>query len=286
MDLVRYTNEFEALKSAALYRPRVDEISQDDPAVSMYESVPEPHKVLREVDAVIKKLTELRVHVEVLEGSLGENNPITTNMIYLRDTAFIFRDKIIAANMKFPLRRDEPPKLANLLIKNNQRYSDHIVSDTVSHSFEGADFLVFENNVSVYTGYRTDVGSLNEFNKLFEAANFTEIQASISRVPQHILGGVHIVDSDLGLRRNKYCKDNIAGIKFIDFEENDEITKGFALNIITLGPKEILMPANRPSTQSKLEKAGILCHTVEIDEIHKMGGGLACMMLPLVRGIV
>lgn len=284
MDLVSYRNEFDGLRSAALYRPRLDEISQDEPAVSMYESVPEPNKVLREVDAVIDKLTQLGVQVEVLEANKDENFPITTNMIYLRDTAFIFRDKIIAANMKFPLRRDEPSKLAGLLIKNNQRYSDHIVSGMVSHSFEGADFLVFENNVSVYTGYRTDKGSLKVFSGLFESADFTEIQASISRVPQHILGGVHIVDSDLGLRRIKYCKDNIPGIEFIDFEENDEITKGFALNIITLGPKEILMPANRPSTQSMLEKAGIICHTVEIEEIHKMGGGLACMMLPLVRG--
>jgi N-dimethylarginine dimethylaminohydrolase len=286
MDLVCYTNEFEALKSAALYRPRVDEISQDEPAESMYESVPEAHKVLREVDAVINKLRELGVYVEVLEATVGENYPITTNMIYLRDSAFIFRDKIIAANMKFPLRSEEPSKLASLLIKNNQSYSDHIVSDSVNYSFEGADFLVFENNVSVYAGYRTDIGSISEIRKLFEAADFNEIQASISRVPQHILGGVHIVDSDLGLRRNKYCKDNIPGIRFIDFEETDEITKGFALNIITLGPKEILMPANRPATQSKLEKAGILCHTVQIDEIHKMGGGLACMMLPLVRGKV
>jgi N-dimethylarginine dimethylaminohydrolase len=98
------------------------------------------------------------------------------------------------------------------------------------------------------------------------------------------LGGVHILDKKLASRRVQYRIDQIEDYDFIDFDENEEIREGFALNIVTISPREILMPANNPNTRKKMETSGIVCHEVSVQEIHKMGGGLACMILPLWRG--
>jgi arginine deiminase len=50
-----------------------------------------------------------------------------------------------------------------------------------------------------------------------------------------------------------------------------------ALNFVTLGPRQILMPAGNPITQAFLEDAGINCQTVEVDELIKAAGGIGCL---------
>jgi N-dimethylarginine dimethylaminohydrolase len=39
----------------------------------------------------------------------------------------------------------------------------------------------------------------------------------------------------------------------------------------------ILMPAGGHSMRQRYEDAGVVCHTVEIDECIKAGGGIHCM---------
>jgi hypothetical protein len=46
------------------------------------------------------------------------------------------------------------------------------------------------------------------------------IKAKINNIPQHILGGVHIVNKDLIIRRTQYCKDMIQDYKSVDFVED------------------------------------------------------------------
>ncbi len=287
MVLVNYDNEFMRLKSLALYRPIKREIGQKDPESLMYRKIPDPVLVQKEFDDIVTRLEDLGINVVVLNAKSNKESVVTPNMIYLRDTAFVYGQKILLANMKHPIRRAEPEKLKALLENYNTEYEQYIV-DVLSGDakLEGADILVLENGLAAYTGNRTSSTAIPVIKKLFNNVDVMDAPANISGIPQHLLGGIHIIGPGLAIRRTHYCNSPIQNLDFIDFDEDTEISGGLSLNIITIGPSEILMPANRPKTRARLEAAGIRCHTVEINEIHKMGGGLACMALPLERELL
>ena len=50
-----------------------------------------------------------------------------------------------------------------------------------------------------------------------------------------------------------------------------------AINLVTLGPRRVLMPTGCPKTQELLEEAGVSCRTVAIDELAKGAGGIGCL---------
>lgn len=282
MALVHYKSEYSQLKRVALYRPALDEIEQKDAKAAMYIDIPDPVKVLKEFDGIVEKLQSLDIEVVVLEQA--EGLPKTSNMIFLRDVAFPFRDEIVLANMKHHLRDAEPEKFKKLLLAKYPDAANLFVNLDKSISMEGADiFAINEDLLYVYTGNRTSDGIDLALQRIFPSTSVETIEANITGVPQHILGGVHILDDKLASRRIEFCTDDIEDYEFIDFKEDAETKSGFSLNILTLAPREVLMPANNPVTKSHLEANGIICHEVDVNEIHKMGGGLACMALPLYR---
>ncbi len=281
MALVNYSNEYSRLKKVILYRPRIAEIENHNPQKAMYISLPDAQKVLNEFDSIVRKLESLDIEVIVLEGN--KNSVLTSNMIYLRDVATVFRDKVIISRMKHEIRQNEPEKLMNLLINNNSKFEETFICLS-NGTIEGADIFVINSNlIYVYIGNRTNCDAVQEIATLYPELEVKLIKAKINNIPQHILGGVHIVNKDLIIRRTQYCKDMIQDYKSVDFVEDIETASGFALNFLTISPNEILMPSNRPKTKKILEDYRIKCHEVDIDEIHKMGGGLACMVLPILR---
>ena len=56
-----------------------------------------------------------------------------------------------------------------------------------------------------------------------------------------------------------------------------------AINQVTLGPRKVLMPAERPRTRQFLEAEGVFCRTVAIDELLKGAGGIGCLTGVLKR---
>jgi len=282
MALVNYTDEYSKLKKIALYKPTRDEIFQGDPTEVMYISRPDPEKVFSEFNGIVKAFEDLGVEVVILHDDT-KKLPNTPNMIYLRDVATIINRTIIPANMKFKIRHEEPNKFLKLLAKKDPAYKDAVKPVLKNETMEGADILLLSHNqICTYTGYRTSSDAISAIAKDLHI-EAVDIQANINKIPQHLLGGIHILSENLMTRRSAYCKTNIGTHKAIDFEENSEVRLKFSLNIVTINLKVVLMPSGCPITQKKLEENDIICHTVNIDEIHKMGGGLACMTLPLLR---
>lgn len=282
MALIDYTNEYGQLKKVALYKPRANEIYIGNPDDVMYSSLPDPQAVLKEFDGIVAAFQKLDIEVVVLED-FAEEYPNTPNMIFLRDVAAVIDDKVVISNMKYDVRKKEPLKFQTLLMKHDTAYNKQLVILSDDATLEGADILVINSkNILAYTGYRTSKIAVQEIEKLLKLTA-TNIQANINHIPQHLLGGVHVISSDIIARRPTYCKSEINGFRYIDFNENDEIVSRYSMNIVTISPKEILMPSGCPITQKQFESYGITCHLVDIEDIHKMGGGLACMTLPLMR---
>ncbi len=282
MALANYTNEYGRLKKIVLYSPSLNEIYQGNPHDVMYSAKPDPDKVLAEFNNIVRVFQTLGVEVIVLEDTHGKFTP-TANMIFLRDVAAVIGDKIILANMKFDTRKDEPSKFKNLL--NEQVYSNEsLICELSSNTtMEGADiFVTSPSHILAYTGCRTSVNAVSEIAMRLDITS-TSIPANIQKIPQHLLGALHIIGPSMIARRPKYSNTKIDEYEFIDFDETHEIKDGFAMNIVTIAPMEILLPSGCQKTKDIFERNGVKCHVVDINEIHKMGGGLACMTLPLER---
>jgi arginine deiminase len=67
------------------------------------------------------------------------------------------------------------------------------------------------------------------------------------------------------------------GYQVVFLPDEVEGAQGKSLNFVTLGPREILMAAGNPNTQSFFEDLGITCHTVEVDELGKAAGAIGCL---------
>lgn len=282
MALANYSNEYGKLKRVALYKPSLSEIYQGDPGDMMYSDKPDPKKVLAEFSNVVQAFRSLGVEVVELEDR-DRKYPQTANMIFLRDVAAVIGDKIILANMKFDVRKDEPSKFKNLLIDQKTIGESSFFELSSDTSMEGADIIVASTSQFLaYTGYRTSLNAVTEITKLMDVTP-TIMPANIQKIPQHLLGAMHIVGPGKIAQRSKYCNTKIDEYEYIDFDETYEIKDGFAMSIVTISPMEILMPSGCQKTKDIFEKNGVKCHVVDISEIHKMGGGLACMTLPLER---
>jgi N-dimethylarginine dimethylaminohydrolase len=46
------------------------------------------------------------------------------------------------------------------------------------------------------------------------------------------------------------------------------------------------MASGNPKTKAFLEKEGVLCHTVGVDELHKAAGGIGCLTGVIHRDIL
>ena len=69
----------------------------------------------------------------------------------------------------------------------------------------------------------------------------------------------------------------------ITLTEDSEVVNGYACNVVTIGPNEIVMPSGNPMTKRFYETQGLKVHETPTQEISMMAGSLACMTLPIKR---
>jgi N-dimethylarginine dimethylaminohydrolase len=99
----------------------------------------------------------------------------------------------------------------------------------------------------------------------------------------HLMGQLRFADRDLAIAwpgRVPYAAVEALrarGYSVLFLPDESEARRGMALNFVTLAPRQILMPAGNPATQSFYEEAGITCHTVQVDELLKAAGGIGCL---------
>jgi N-dimethylarginine dimethylaminohydrolase len=151
-------------------------------------------------------------------------------------------------------------------------------------TFEGADLLWLEAETAILgLGLRTNSEGARQVCAALQELGVTCITTEQPVGTMHLMGQLRLMDRDLAfawpgrlsfraldaLRRRGYT------VHFVP-DELEAATRG-ALNVVTVGPREIVMPTGCPVTQAFFENAGVRCHTVAIDELLKAAGGIACM---------
>ena len=68
-----------------------------------------------------------------------------------------------------------------------------------------------------------------------------------------------------------------AGVRTLEFVDDDEVVVGRALNFVTLAPREVLMPAGNPRTRARLEGEGIRVTERPVSQYLRAAGAIGCM---------
>ncbi len=159
--------------------------------------------------------------------------------------------------------------------------------------FEGADAMwINPKTALIGRGLRTNrQGAEQVANTLLEMGVKT-IQVDLPAGSMHLMGMLRFLDDNLAVgwpyRLSHVAVEALRERGFqVDFlPDEDEARQGHALNIVTLAPREILMPAGNPRTQALFQKHGVTCHTLEIDELVKAAGGIGCLTGVLERQMI
>lgn len=150
-------------------------------------------------------------------------------------------------------------------------------------TFEGADALwVNPETVLLGRGLRTNQEGVEQVSEVLEAMGARAIPVDLPIGTMHLMGMLRFLDQDLAVawpgRLSYVAVETLreCGYRVLFIPDEAEAHQ-HALNIVTLGPREILMPSDKPITQKFYESYGVVCHTVETGELNKAAGGIGCL---------
>jgi N-dimethylarginine dimethylaminohydrolase len=153
-----------------------------------------------------------------------------------------------------------------------------------SGTFEGADTAWLDSEtVLLATGLRTNREGAAQVAATLHEMGITVVQAGLPHGSMHLMGLLRFADHDLAVAwpgRVPHAAVEVLrarGFSVLFLPDEGEARHGMALNFVTVAPRQILMPAGNPITQSFYEDAGIACHTVRVDELLRAAGGIGCL---------
>jgi len=270
------SNEWATLESVLMHRPG-----------SELESINDPNEALmfNKLDlAVARKqhdnLTEAYRDAEITVSYVEPIEVPPPNLMFAADLFFMTPEGVILARPASKVRAGEErfvvKKLAELRVPILRCVRGR-------GTFEGADACwVNPDTVLLATGLRTNDEGAIQVTCLLEEMGVEVVLVGLPYAAMHLMGTLRFVDRDLAIcwrSRVPYGAVEALqehGYSVIFTPDDEETSSGMALNFVTLGEKQILMPAGNPTTQSFYEEMDIKCKVVEVSELHKAAGGIAC----------
>ena len=160
-------------------------------------------------------------------------------------------------------------------------------------TFEGADCLWIDPQTALIgRGLRTNSEGAAQVSDVLNAMGVEAIIVDLPIGSMHHMGILRFLDKDLAVawpyQVSWTAIDALRarGYEVLFVPDETEASQGMAFNFVTLGPKEILMPAGHPNSQGYYESLGVKCHTVDISELAKAAGGIGCLTGIVERSLV
>jgi N-dimethylarginine dimethylaminohydrolase len=158
-------------------------------------------------------------------------------------------------------------------------------------TFEGADVSwVDEELCFLAEGLRTNEEGANQVERMLREIGVKDvIRIGLPYGAMHLDGLLNFPDRDCAVvwaRRTPFkIVDTLRrrGFRILEVVDETEAQNCLPMNFVALKPGEILMPTGGDAMRRVYEAAGIVCHTVEIGELIKAGGGIHCMTAFLKR---
>lgn len=159
-----------------------------------------------------------------------------------------------------------------------------------SGTFEGADAAWIDaSTVLVATGLRTNTDGSTQVTTTLREMGISVVPVILPHGAMHLMGLLRFAGPDLAIAwpgrvpRAAVEALRTRGYQVLFLPAESQAEWRVALNFVTLGPRRILMAAGQPICQAFFESHGIECLTVDIGELAKAAGGIACMTGVLER---
>ena len=212
--------------------------------------------------------------IQVVEVAPASGLPFQFN---IRDAAAVIGSRLVPMHMARPVRSQEPALVAAALAPAGGL----AVS---GGTLEGGDLMLTPTEVFVGLGERTnEVGCESLRALLAPDRRVTPIR--LTRGTLHLDVALNLLGPQIGVIYQPSIAgglpESLRGVEWI--EVTDEEFAKQAVNILVLDPGMVIMDARHERLRSELTSRGFRCLLVELDEITKVGGGVRCMTLPLVR---
>lgn len=204
------------------------------------------------------------------------------NAMFVRDLMLMTPEGAIVTRLASMVRAGEERLIAAALARLGVPI---LMSVHGSGAFEGADVAWVDRDLCFLAdGLRTNEEGADQVECMpREIGVATVVRVGLPHGAMHLDGLLAIFDRDLAAvwpRRTPYKVVETLrqrGFRLIEVEDEDEAQHSLPMNVVALAPGEILMPAGGDRMRERYEAAGVRCHTVDVGECIKAGGGIHCM---------
>lgn len=277
-------SEWAPLRSVLLHRPG-DELgaSANFNAVNMLAPL-DLARAQAQHDAMARAYADagVLVHYTALAG------PSKPNQMFMADLFFMTPEGAIVGRPASAVRAGEERVAAERLAA----LGVPIVRTVGGRgTFEGADAMWLDDRTVILgRGLRTnDLGASQVAGALGDMG-VEVVQVDLPFGTMHLMGMLRIVDRDLAIAwPTRLAVRAVEALRLRDCTvafapDLAEARDGFALNMVTLGPRKVLMCGGNLVTQAFYTSLGIECVAVQTDELGKAAGAIGCLTGVVERG--
>ena len=277
------TSEWAPLRAVLLHRPGAELDGVTDPNRAQMIAALDLPRARRQHDQMAQAYREAGVTVHYVEPS----ETAWPNLMFVADLMFMTPEGAILGRPASTVRAGEEKLVGRRLA---QLGIPILRSVRGRGTFEGADAAWLDaETVLLATGLRTNAEGAAQVTSLLGEMGVEVIQVGLPYGAMHLMGTLRFADRDLAMAwpgRVPYGAVEALGARgyrVLFLPDRDEARDGMALNVVTLGPRRVLMPSRNPRTRAFYEAAGIACVTVPVDELIKAAGGIGCLTGVLQR---
>ena len=271
------SNEWSRLKAVLLHRPGTELDNGFTANDLQMLAKPQRQRAARQHEALVGAFENAGVRVFCLDPP----EAVTPNQMFVADLMLMTPQGAIVARPASTVRAGEERWVARRLADLGIPILRTIGGRAV---FEGADAAwLSDRTVLLGLELRTNAEGARQVSRALSDIGVTVVKADLPRGSMHLMGILRFVDRHLALTwPNRLADATVQALREHGFEvvpvpHEDELRRGFALNFVTLGPRQILMPAGNPATRYFYESLGIECRDVNVSELAKAAGAIGCL---------
>lgn len=269
--------EWTRLEAVLLHRPGRELAAVEDANASLMVSRPDPGRATSQHDALAAAYGEAGVAVAYVDPPMVP----PPNLMYVADLFVMTPEGAILGRPASAVRAGEERWVQRRLAEVGVPILRAVGGQG---TFEGADAMWLDRGtVLLGVGPRTNRDGAAQVAAVLESMGVKVIPVALPRGTMHLMGQLRIVDRDLAFYwPGRFQEDGMRALEARGYRvqripDEEEAARAFALNFVTLAPREILMPTGCPVSQAAFEAEGITCRTVDVSEILKAAGGIGCL---------
>jgi N-dimethylarginine dimethylaminohydrolase len=278
------SSECGTLRAVLLRRPgsELDEIDDFEAVQMRADLLPDVARAQHDALAAAYRANGVAVHY------VEQTRPDKPNAMFMRDLMLMTPEGAIVARPASTVRSGEERYVAQALAALGVPI---LMTVHGGGTFEGADVCwVDEDLCFLAEGLRTNAEGADQVERMLREIGVGEVvRVGLTYGAMHLDGCLALLDRDLAVVWPNRTPLKVVqtlrkrGFRLIEVRDEREAFHELPLNGVCLAPGAYLMPAGGDSMRRAYEQAGVTCHTVDISELIKAGGGIHCMTAFLKR---